>query len=326
MVSLKQIAESTGVSVSTASRALNGSPSISEKTRKLIEAAALELGYSRKRQAAGRAIGVIVPEISSIYYAKLLHSMESAISENGYTMIIGVSAFTESKIVQNIDVMSRQNIEGLICSDITIDSDGNERIIRALRSLRTPVVLLSENSGSPENYDCIRINHDSGIGQAVALLAEKGHKQAGIIGDKPPAARMETFLRRLREASISVPDRFIKIGDARFEQGGYEQMRLLLHERNRPAAVVALYDQMAIGALKAIRDAGLRVPGDVSLISYDNIDIGGFLPEKLTTITNPVAEMGRIAARILFHRINHPGESATQHVLLQSKLVIRETT
>jgi len=326
MGSLKDIADLTGVSVSTVSRALSGNSAISEKTRKLVENVVADLNYSVKRPEMVKTIGVIVPEIISNYYAELFQSIESCLSAKGYCTIIGVSAFAESNILRIIEVMNRQNVDGIICSDLTTDAIDNSNIIEAIYRLQAPVVLISESGVEAEKCDCIRINYESGIKKAIYHLLEKGHNKIGVVGDKPPAARLKTILRLLSEAGVTIPDNMIKIGDNRFELVGYEQMKLLLNEPERPTAVIALYDQIAIGALKAIDEEGLRVPEDIAIMGYDNIAIDEYLPKKLTTITNPVAEMGRIATRILFNRIDSIDEPATQHVLLQSEFIIRETT
>ena len=124
---------------------------------------------------------------------------------------------------------------------------------------------------------------------------------------------------------MPINPRHVKTGETRFEQGGYEQMKLLLAEPDLPTAVIASYDQVAIGALKAIWEAGLNVPEDISLVGFDNIELDEFLPRKLTTVTNPVNAMAQIATKLLFSRITD-ADAVTQTVSLHSALIVRETT
>ncbi len=176
-----------------------------------------------------------------------------------------------------------------------------------------------------EHYDYIKTDDYKGVSIAIEYLIKLGHRRIAYIGDMQSKLRLKPYIDTLNKNNISVHDDLIRLGEERFEEGGYERMSELLDLEELPTAVFASYDDVAIGAMKAIYERNLKIPEDISIIGLDNINVSSYLYRPLTTISQPLNEMGEIATRILLDKIGKKN-SAIQHVVLQPQLIIRETT
>ncbi len=328
MVRLNEIAEKAGVNISTVSRVLNHSQGIGEETRNHVFKVVEELGYKAKRRHGRRnTIGVIVPELASQYYALLVHSLESRIREKGYNMLIAMSDFDSKKVVQNFETMENNEVCGIICSTLAAGDELGLPILQAAERTRVPVVFLADGSKRESlRFDFIYLNQLNGIELVIDHLTALGHTRIGFVGEVHSMPRLKCFEQVMKEKGLVIDQRLVKMGVTRFEYGGYEQTKLLLDEPDRPTAIIAAYDQFAFGALKAIEDAGLKVPDDISVVGFDNIVTSEFLPKKLTSVTNPVGSMGQIAIRLLFSKLYPKADDIIQNVSLQPALIVRETT
>lgn len=323
MVNLNDIAKIAGVNVSTVSRALKDSPSISPETKEKIMQIALKNGYvSKKRHMHHKTIGVIVPETISHYYAKLAANLENVIYKNQYHTIISITDFDLTKLTQSLNMMVEHGVEGIVV-DISASRGARGDALRTIMKCKVPLVVVCEKEVDCER-DCVYLNYQSGVESVVRHLTDLGHQKISYIGDELSRARREAF----QEACIKFGCQVVGImeGPERFEKGGYLQMKRLLGSAEKPTAVLASYDQFAVGALKALDEAGICVPQDISIAGFDNIDMDDYLLCPLTSVTNPVEKIGEIAVKILINKIENPEDLTVQHVALQPSLVIRETT
>ena len=172
----------------------------------------------------------------------------------------------------------------------------------------------------------IFIKGETGIEMAVDHLVELGHTKIGYIGEKASDIRYHAMCKCFRQRGIEIVPAFMKRGEERFELGGYLRALELLKEKELPTAIFASYDQIAFGAIRAFQEHGIRVPEDISIIGFDNIVMDNYHPVKLTSITNPVEQMGITAVKILMDAIKHPRSHVVQNVALQSRLVVRKST
>ena len=323
MVNLNDIAKIAGVNISTVSRALKDSPSISSETKEKIMQIALQNGYVvKKRKMRHKTIGVIVPETISHYYAKLATTLEDVIYKHQYHTIISITDFDLTKLTQALNMMVEHNVEGIIV-DFSASRGDRRDALQAIAQCRVPLVVVCEKEVSCDR-DCVYLNYQSGVQFAIQHLFELGHRDFGYIGDALSHARCEAFRCACERLGCSIVG--IMESTERFERGGYLQMKRLLDREVLPTAVLASYDQFAIGALKALDEAGLRVPEDISIVGFDNVDMDDYLPCPLSSVTNPVEKIGEIAVKILLNKIDHPEDETVQHVALQPNLVVRKTT
>ncbi len=355
---LKEIAKAAGVSISTVSKALGSSTDISSKTRAAILKTARDLGYdinsSRglRRDNTSGIIGVICPEIKSNYYAQLVSSIAERLTEKGLKCIAAVTDFKVENELAYIRLLSGKDTDGILLISESEDiarkisglndesaaegNEGNEGNKESEESgccctspsgviFDKPLVLVT-NGEKSNLIDCISIDDRYGVNAGIEHLVKLGHRRIGYIGDNLTEARFEAFCDSLKKNLITVDKNLIRISADRFEECGYRAMKSILLAHDHPTAVFAAYDDIAIGAVKAIRESGLAVPEDISILGMDNITICPYLEKGLTTITNPIKEMAEISVSILARKIKDNRFTVIQHVELKPDLVIRETT
>jgi DNA-binding LacI/PurR family transcriptional regulator len=333
MVTLSDIALKTGLNVSTVSRALRGNSDISKETCRLAKKVAKELGYQYRKTAVTRnsIIGVILPELSSHYYSELAHLLFNEIHKQGYGMQIALSGFSTKGIDEVYEQFIQEDVSGILICGIGIGETDVEHLDRWLseRLLKSevPVVLLGDiDADSTEPIDMIYVDVYGCMQIAVEHLMGLGHTQIGYVGEYFSDMRYKVMCKIMRQKGLAIQPEFMKQGEERFELGGYLRTKELLSEKKWPTAIVACYDQVAIGAMRALNEAGLRIPEDMSIIGFDNIVSDEYLPVKLTSITNPAGQISVVALKLLLDNINHKDEHVIQNVALMAKLVVRNST
>lgn len=323
MVRLKDIAEELGLTVSTVSKALNHSREISQETSELVRKKAREMGYSVKRspRRAERTIGVILPEVDSQYYARLMNALNQKIHDCGFKMISMLTSEYAADVMPAVDHLSKYDPDGMIiCCGTTL----SESVYQGILEHGIPSLLINDSSVSVP-IDSICFEPEQGMILALEYLLHMGHSQIGYLGEYNSDPRYDAFCKFMKQNGIGVENRFIKRGAVRFEEGGYQLGLDFLNEKELPTAIVAGYDQMAIGAMKAFRDHGIIVPRDISIIGFDNIVMDDYLLVPLTSVTNPSEQMGITAVKILLNAIRNPKTHVVQNVTLQSRLIERES-
>ena len=324
MTTLKDIARIANVNVSTVSKALRQNSDLNMQTVTAIRKIADQLHYpysldgpDRKREPL---IGIVCPEIISSYYTGILDSFQNYVKKAGYETLIMVSGFSDTREAACIKLLMRHNVCGIIC---LTESSGST--IQGLAEASAVPFLLVTTVGESTFCDSISIDDHHSAMMAVDHLAELGHTKIAYIGDKLSAARREAFLTALGDRNIPVVERYIIETDLRFEECGYDGMRRLLAMQDRPTGVFAAYDNIAIGAMRAIAESGLAVPEDISVVGIDNITTSAYLPRSLTTVTEPTADLGEIASALIIEKIQNK-RRAIQNIKLRPTLNIRETT
>lgn len=323
MARLKDIADKTGVTVASVSKALNGSPEISASTAQLVKTAAYEIGYrSKKILKNSKSIGLILPEVRSHYYADLMHSLSNEISKYGYSTITMLSDFSTEGVLNAYDNMLQHNNKGMFISGGTFLT---ETLCKRIIAEGIPTVLFTEYN-LPYPIDSIYVKTDNVLRLAVEHLTQLGHKAIGYLGEFNSDVRYDALCEVLKQNSIEINPKFVKKGKERFELGGYLRACELLQEKELPTAVITSYDQMAFGAMRAFFEKGIKVPDDISIVGVDNTVMDDYLPVQITSVNSPVNQMGVIAAKLLIDNIGSPSTHVVQNVALQSKLIIRNST
>jgi LacI family transcriptional regulator len=302
-VTLKDIAYRAGVSESTVSRALNDSPLISEATKQAVLAVARKLNYQSSRTSAWptRMIGVIEPDVTNPLYAEIVSAIESRAYTAGYSIILCDSAFDPEREQGQLALLLRQGVSGIII--IAIDPMAEH--VRGLLEHNIPCVLL----GTVPLPDVDQVNVDVAMGAYLATchLLRLGHRRIALIGGPSRVSACEARLQGYRRAlsEFGVPFEQKRVAEGRLdENGGATAMKALLPMiPSDITAVYAINDAMAIGALRTLREAGYRVPSDVSLIGCDDIPVAAQLQPALTTVWQPKRELGHLAAKLILKQI-----------------------
>lgn len=329
MANLKDIAQKLNVSVSTVSRALNNSDEISDEMKEKIRVTASELGYAL-RGRGGRSTpewntaGIIVPEVTSDYYAKIVSMSQQLLAERGYSSIVKITSFRINDMVEAVNCMHRIHAK---CVLIVMDDEEimSDRIVKAISRIGLPVMLVTCKYYPLLDFDCIHLDEYSGIVMGVQHLQERGYKRIGFIGEKLTGNRLTIFKQALKFQEMEYDPSLSAVGTERAEAGGFARMKELLALPNPPDAVFCSYDQMAIGAIHAIREAGKRIPEDIAVIGFDNITSSAYIEGGITTVANPYEDMLSIAVNILTKREKN-AQSSRQQIALRPRLIVRKTT
>ena len=330
-VRLKDIALKAGVDISTVSRALNGDPEINEATQEAIRKLAKEMGYVRKvRQVRSGKIpglvGIIIPEVLSGYYSAMLGQINTELQAAGKTSVLGVASFDEDLAQLYINGFTKAGAEGLIYIMDACEPPLKAKTERALRSCGLPIIFITGSYQPKLEFSSVYIDEMSGTRKAVTHLIEMGHKNIGFIGEIHTPGRGEACKAILEENGLLYHPEHFCAGTERLEKGGYLRMKELLSKKDRPSSVFIAYDQMAIGAIKALDEANLKVPQDLSVVSFDNIDASAYVLSGLTTVATPLRETANITVKLLLEQMAAEQNVAIQHITIQPTLIVRSST
>ena len=325
------IARRLGVSAMTVSRALTGSSEISEQTRERVLRCARELNYRPHPFARSlvtrksSVVGVVVPDIAHSYFAEITRGVEDVLQAAGYDLLLCHSAMDPRREASEIDTLIGSRVAGLIVA--SEQPEHEPAVFTELRRSGTPFVLVDRFFPSHE-FHSVRVD-DVAVGRlATEHLISLGHRRIAHIQGRrlsPGSLRYRGYLAALRRHGISL-DKQLVAGGAFNIESGREAMASLLKPGSRPTAVFAANDPMAIGAVYACRDAGLRVPEHVSIIGAGNIE-GMHHPNPfLTTVDWPRIELGRAAAKLLLAQIAHPEQEHAAAELLVPQVLNRQST
>jgi DNA-binding LacI/PurR family transcriptional regulator len=328
----KDVAHLAGVSQSTVSRILSGdsSPFFSEKTRRRVLRIAADLNYSPNplaRALRGKQtylIGLIVRGISDPFLASLVSEISIQARGLGYQVVLGHAQSDPDEVLQISNVLDTRHIDGVI---ILGDFKEDQAAIREILEVRRAVVAVCRGNARAE---AITINSDNRAGMQALLdhLTCLGHRRLAFIdggwaGDFKE--RRKVFIRYLNDKRLEIRPEWTVV-DSDDPVGGYQAMQRLLSLTERPTAVLASDDIIALGALKAAHDLGLRVPQDISITGFDGIDLTRFVSPALTTVRQPIEEMSRQALQLLMAIIAGDALENEQVIRIQPELVLRQST
>ena len=338
-VTIYDVARKAGVGIGTVSRVINNSPRISAKTREKVLKVIDELNYRPSVMAQGLArrrtntIACIVPFFTGYFYFELLNGIQNALSQYGYDLILYSVDHVERKDQFLKRTLREKRVDGVLFSSMTISDNLAQRFIQS----RLPIVLVDAFHPS---LDSICVENKEGAYNAVLHLIQLGHRKIGMINGNlrsiPAKTRLEGFIAALDEKNLIPDKRFIwnvpddadpKIfqNDGFNKDAGAEGMRqLLTFEHDRPTAIFIASDIQAAGAMEEAKKRGVRIPDDVAIIGFDGIEISEYL--GLTTMKQPMREMGALAVDHLIEKINNGFDTkAVFHKRLHPELTVRET-
>ena len=330
VASIGDVAVRAGVSVATVSRALRGLPNVAPSTRERVLKAADELHYvadphaSRLATGVSHTVGMVAPLFTQWFFTQVVAGAEAVLSAAGLDLLLYNAGGVEERARFLRTMPHRKRVDGLIVIGVWLSDEEQDRLVG---SVGATVGVGLRSSCMPT----VGIDNAGAASTATRHLVNLGHERIGLISglsDDPlhfsaPLERRRGYQHALREAGLAyradldVPGNFSM-------KGGAEAMAQLLAADRPPTGVFAESDEMAVGALKTLRDSGLRVPGDVALVGFDDQEIAEYV--GLTTIAQPALAMGEVAATMLLERIRGADRQQLPVVELPTKLVVRATT
>jgi LacI family transcriptional regulator len=329
-VSLKSLAEHLGLSKAAVSFVINRSPAakaIPQRTQELIRAAARELNYRPNhlarflRQQRSFTIGVVVPEISEGYASLVMSGIEDYLLEEGYFYFVVSHRHRSDLIEEYPRLLQQRSVEGLIAVDTAI-----------VEGTDVPLVAVSGHRDVPGVTNIV-LDHALAAKLALEHLAKLGHRKLAFIKGQAFSSdtqvRWESVCAAAKDLSIEINDRLVVQleGESSSPELGYQVTRKLLDAKEQFTALFAFNDISAIGGIQALRESGLRVPEEVSVVGFDDIQSAAFQNPALTTVRQPLRHMGAIAAETLLNRINSPAKAAyPKEIIVKPELIARAST
>lgn len=329
MAKMKDVAEAAGVSVTTVSHVINETRYVSDELRARVLKAMEELNYHPNilarslRRGKTHTIALIVPDNSNPFFAEIARVAEMIGFENDYSVILCNSNKSVEREAAYLDVLIAKKVDGVIF----IAAGSPQEHLQELAREGIPVVVADRDV--PQTLaDVVLVDHEQGGYDATKYLISLGHRRIACIAGPSPltpsADRVRGYKRALAEAHIPFDEQLV-VPSTESYIGGEIAMTQLLNLDEPPTAVFAYNDVNAIGALRAIANAGLRVPQDISIVGFDDIPLASAVVPSLTTIAQPIAELGTLATELLISRIRGSNTSSGQRIMLETRLVVRES-
>lgn len=325
-VKLADIAKHLNISVSTVSRVLNGKDRVSDETRKKVLNAIKEFNYQPNeiarslRNRSSMTIGVIVPDISNEFFALLIKGAEAVAKNNGYLVILCNSDYDEVMEKEYLNMLAQKQVDGIIVATVCKDGKYFERILDS----GIPAVFVDNLPQVKRNYNFVTIDNEKASYDLTKHLIGLGYKDIAIITGKlqetSAIERLNGWKKAMNDNGLKVNNDFIGIGDFKIESG-YRIMKKMLELNKKPQALLAANNNIAYGAIRAIREKGLRVPEDLYVVCFDATDNTGLMSIKLPSMIQPAEKIGEIALEIIMKRIDNKELVIYDHVILEPQFI-----
>ena len=324
--SIKDVAREAGVSIATVSRVLNDVDVVNEDTKEKVVQAIKLLDYrpnivarSLKTQRT-RTIGIIIPDISSQFYAEIVRGGEDVSNIYGYNIILCNTDLDQAKEIEYIRVLKEKMVDGVIYMSNSLEPE----IITLLHNQQIPTVLV-ETRDKDHTFPSVTINNEKAAFDAVNYLIAKGNKKVAYFGSAPEyinasSDRYLGYRAALEKNGISYNEKLVKFGGLKAKDG-YETMMELISEAKFDS-VFCSSDELAMGVINALRESNIKVPEEIDVMGFDNIYVSSIFYPKLTTIEQPMYDMGSVGMRMLIKVINKkPLE--IEHIVLDHLIIER---
>jgi len=331
-VTIEDIADEVGFSANTVSRALNDKPEIKKETKELILKKAEEMGYrpsrvaQRMRAQETGILGVVVANNANPFFSRVVKSIESAASDRGYNIILKDSDESPVKEEEAIKIMLSEQVDGLLISPVNSEQSNITKVSEDL-----PLVSFARHFRGLK-IDFVLIDDRKGGYLATKHLLDNGYEDIGLLNgplnELSAQERLEGYEKAIREADRE-PNPELIYDDILTMDQGYEVGKEMLNSENRPDGVHTFSDFVALGLMKAVEEASLRIPEDIGVVGFDDIPFCSYSRVPLSTIHVPIKKIGEEAVNILLSRIRNRKEDeelGTNQVRLEPELVVRESS
>lgn len=330
--SIRDVAQLAGVSVGTVSNVLNRPAVVAEETRARVEDAIRRLGFVRHgparqlRAGTSRAVGAIVLDISNPFFTDVARGIEDRLAEDDYILILASSDERREKEQRYLRLLEEQGVQGILVSPTESDLSW----LDATRERGTAVVLLDRTSPTP-GLCSVAVDDVRGGELAAAHLIERGHRRIGLVNGSSKisqcADRRKGIRKALRSAGLTISECLVEtnVGLSLNAAGGERALETLLKLDDPVTAIACVNDLTALGVMRGLRRHGLRVPDDVAVVGYDDVEFAAVLSTPLTSVRQPRYQLGRTAADLLLAEAS-PSNHQHQQILFQPELIVRESS
>ncbi len=329
MVTIKDVAREAGVSVGTASQALRGSAVVRETTRRRVLAVAARLRYQPSALARGlvtrrtHTVGLLISDIANPFFIRAVRAVEDVAQENGYNVILCNTDEAPAKETQYLRVLMEKRVDGIILATTA----ASRRAVREIQWRHIPLVLFDRELAGVATH-VVKVDGILGGRLATEHLLALGHRRIAIIHgplDRSTGVeRLEGYRATLRAAGLRPDPLLTREGDFK-QESGYRWAQALLDLTPPPTALFCTNNLMTVGALQALLERKVRIPDELSLVGYDDMEWWTLTHPPLTTVGQPVYDLGREAMRLLLTQIGREKGRRPQRIVLKPELILRES-
>lgn len=329
-LTIKEIAEMAGVSITTVSQIMNHKGGrFSEETRKKVMDIVNEYQYKPDFFASNlinrhsKTIGMIAPDVTDFFFSKVIEGVESYLNPLGYMILLCNSKHDQEKEEQYLDELVHRAVDGIILATPNQLSEGKQPVRGYFNGV--PLIMIDRGLNDRKTGRLI-VNEYEGAYQAISRLVELGHRKIGMLrettGYYQLTERLTAYLHVLKDHDIPINEAYVSAGSLTIE-GGYIAAKKLL-EKEEVTAIFCGNDEMAIGCYQAVHEAGKRIPEDISVIGFDGLEISKYMVPSLTTIYQPSFDIGFYAAKFLLDKIDFPNSKVPNKVF-ETEVLFRES-
>ncbi len=332
-LTIKELAKITGLSVSTMSRVINDHPDVAPKTRKRVKKIIEEFGYTPNllakdlRLQSTKTIGVVISDISNPFFARVVKGIENTARQRKYNIILCESTEQDRLKVEkeSIETLLKKRVAGLLLTPV------HEEVVDILarKGREIPFVLMSRHFiKTPTNY----VVSDDILGSYLATkhLIEKGHRKILYLNGSSRLSdardRLTGYKKALLEKGISFDESLVKTVSGINMEEAYKVVKRILAKKADFTAIFCFCDYLAMGAMRAIHEAGWRIPEDIAVVGYDDVEVASILEPPLTTVSTPKYQLGEKAVEILLDHLLGKKHKTLQQVVVKPKLMVRKST
>jgi DNA-binding LacI/PurR family transcriptional regulator len=334
-VTIKDIAKQAGVAHTTVSRALHNSPLISTKTTERVRTIAAELGYRPSVAARSlktnrsQVLGVIVSHIADPFFSEILQGIDDVAQQSGYSLFIAAAQHDPGREKAIVQTMREHRVDGVILCSTRFTPEQSQQLL----SYNIPIVAINNQAAEDYRYSIYHDDVDGGR-QVSRHLISLGHRRIAYLGDalsgRTTQDRLSGFQQEMEAAGLNIQPEYIHQVQGSSAENGLAGLTYFLNLPVRPTALICYNDMLAVGVLKGLRQAGLRVPEDISITGFDNILYSDFTQPPLTTIDQPKRFLGAEAGRLLLELLSSPTYDCLSNQsnirLLKGMLLVRQST
>lgn len=330
-ITIHDIAKKANVSIATVSRVINQTKDVSTELKERVYLAIEESGFKPNALARGlvtkktNMIGIIVPDISNPIFGTLTKGINSVCQKNGYALMMCESGGVQERELELIDLLSAKRIDGLLFAGVDVNND----LVTRMKAEDFPVLLVTqEASGGDGLLPTVAHDNIQAVYDAVNFLITNGHRRIALImGSRNDYSsgkkRLIGYRKALEEHGIEVPESYIEYGDFSFDSG-YRCMKTIYEENHDlPTAVMACNDLMAMGAIRFLRSANFRVPDDMSVMGFDDLQLLAYFTPELSTVRISYYEEGKRVAKDLFQLLRGKKDRGSAETYYEPHKIIR---
>lgn len=330
-VTISHIAKEAGVSQTTVSRVLNNSESVKEETREKVLKVIKELNYTPSAIARSlstsktNTIGVVVPDINNPFFGEVIKGISEEADKHDLNIILCDTNDSLNKELKALKLLKEQRIQGVIITPNSVEDEFNGEYLKILENLGIPVILL-EGEVKYSNFSGVFIDNIKGGYQGTEALIKAGHKKIAIITGRIKTLsaknRLVGYKKALAMNNIDIDEKYIFYGDYRRETG-YSIAKQIMNMEDRPTAIFVSSNLMTFGAIKAIYEENYKIPEDIAIMGFDNIDVLDIIGMNISYVNGPSTEIGKRSLRMLMEGLDKSKHKEMEKVTLMPQLILK---